>query len=165
MTPNIAQGANTGIESAAELANRLYLLVQSKEPEEKPSDSEIANTLADLEQRHFSRLKPINSLSYAQTRIQTRDGLLNRVAGRYIAPYTHGLTLYIVMKMVRSSTVLEYMPPPASTQKQQDLLKTSKKTNPLSLAVISVLAITVAFLSILIWIPLGIEGKLASDSD
>lgn len=148
MSPNLAQGANAGIETAAGLANALHRLIQAKGPRQRrPSDSEVANALTQFVQKHFGRLKTINYVSYYGARYQARDGVIYRVLGRYICSHIRGLSLYIIMRLMAGSIVLEYMPLPESTRKQLDLLRTSKTMDSLNLTVILILAMIVALMS------------------
>lgn len=143
----MAQGANSGIECAAALGNVLHRLIQAKSPDKKiPSDTEVTSALAHLAKSHFGHLKTINSLSYLVARIQARDGLISRVTGRYIPPLYKGLALSVVMKAIASSVVLEYLPLPASTRKQQELLKTTKTKGSQNSTVILMIAMTAALL-------------------
>ncbi|KAK2768873.1 hypothetical protein FQN54_000733 [Arachnomyces sp. PD_36] len=108
MSPNMAQGANIGIESAAALANILHQLVMPRRPgHRKPSNSEVSNALDSLTLRYLRRWKAVNRISQFVTRRQTDGSLINRLARRYFLPNVVGMYLYTIVKMVDGSAKLD----------------------------------------------------------
>ncbi|KAF9895146.1 hypothetical protein FE257_000048 [Aspergillus nanangensis] len=112
MTPNIAQGANTGIEGAAALAN--VLLRIGRIP--NPSEAEIAPLLQTYAECHQNRLRHIHAISHAATRGHTRSGWFQKLAGRYIYPVTPNAVLGLLGGIFEGAPCLEYVPLPARCQ-------------------------------------------------
>lgn len=110
MAPNIAQGANMAIESAAGLANGLHRLLQTN-GQARPSETDIICILEGLSHTLYAQAKAINTFSQAATRMLARDGFIYTFLGRYIAfrpDFLMGLGMY---KILAGGITLDYIPP------------------------------------------------------
>ncbi|KAL4935943.1 hypothetical protein BDV06DRAFT_217044 [Aspergillus oleicola] len=105
LTPNIAQGANLAIESAAALANVLYQLKGLN----KPSATVIQDCLDQYVRNHHRRLRGIHPFSNFVTRVQSRQGYLLPLLSRYIYPWSGELTFYLVADIIARAVALEYL--------------------------------------------------------
>lgn len=109
MTPNMGQGANTAIESAAGLSNRLRALTLAKHPE-KPSAREIHDMLSEFNQARLPRLTDFHMRSWFVTRLETADGLAFRVLGRYVTQFLGDLFARGIAQIASSGVYLDYIP-------------------------------------------------------
>lgn len=107
----MGQGANTAIESAASLSNKLRYLVLSKRPENaKPSEPEIHALLRQFNRERLSRLFDIHVSSWIVTRLETADGFAFRFVGRYVAQFLGDFFANGVARVVSSNVYLDYIP-------------------------------------------------------
>ncbi|KAL8722761.1 MAG: hypothetical protein Q9225_000822 [Loekoesia sp. 1 TL-2023] len=109
MTPNLGQGANSAIESAAALANNLHHLTQTQGIR-KPSTQQIEACLEAFSSTRLPRAKSIVKEAGFLTRLQARDGLMNCFIGRYIVPYAGDFPAAHASKVVRAAPKLDYLP-------------------------------------------------------
>ncbi|OJJ42589.1 hypothetical protein ASPZODRAFT_162178 [Penicilliopsis zonata CBS 506.65] len=107
MTPNIGQGAQMSIESAAGLTNALRALVNAHE---KPATHEITAALDDFQRSLAPRLVRINKFSRQATRLQTMDGLSRRLLARYILPWFSDRMADSICRMAGTGIVLDFVP-------------------------------------------------------
>ena len=112
MTPNIGQGANSAIESAAVLANKLYELRRTHTVG-KPSDDQMKSTLKEFNNSRLQRVKSTVKEAGFLTRLQARDGVLNCFIGRYIVPYAGDFPASHASKVVRAAPKLDFLPSPS----------------------------------------------------
>ncbi|OQD69870.1 hypothetical protein PENPOL_c002G07909 [Penicillium polonicum] len=111
LTPNIAQGANTAIEGAAAVANGLHQLLHHNGLNQ-PSYDEIQEVLGRYSQSQRKRMKKLHWISHMVTRLQSREGLINKFVGRYIYSHTGNSTFYLTGKMIAQGPVLNYLSTP-----------------------------------------------------
>lgn len=116
MTPNFGQGANSAIESAAALANTLHDMIHTGGLH-KPSDTEIDALLTSFSNPRRKRTKSMLKTARFLTRLQARDGLLNILIGRYIAPYAGDLPASMAGKVMVGAEKLNYLPVPKRSEK------------------------------------------------
>ncbi|BCS05511.1 FAD-dependent oxidoreductase [Aspergillus luchuensis] len=94
MTPNLGQGGNSAIESAASLANSLSRLL--KGPTKPRTDvRDIHQCLQAWQNIRQKRLEHISQSAYDLTRIEALAGLKEKIIGLYLLPY---LSQYLVDK-------------------------------------------------------------------
>lgn len=111
MTPNFGQGANSAIESAAALANTLFELVDHRHVQ-RPSNTEINAAMTRFVQSRLERTASMVKTAGFVTRLQARDGLVNRLIGRYVAPYAGDLPADMSSNAIVGATKLDYIPLP-----------------------------------------------------
>lgn len=88
MTPNLGQGGNSAIESAASLANSLSTLVNG--PTKSKTDAQAIHQCLQVWQNiRQKRLAPISQSAYDLTRIEALAGLKEKIIGLYLLPYLH----------------------------------------------------------------------------
>lgn len=109
MTPNFGQGANSAIESAAALTNILYDMVHVHHIN-TPSTTEIDGFLESFSKSREHRCKTMLKKAAFVTRLQARDGLLNVLIGRYIAPYAGDLPASMAGKVMIGAEKLNCVP-------------------------------------------------------
>ncbi|RAL03305.1 FAD-dependent monooxygenase spyC [Aspergillus ibericus CBS 121593] len=112
MTPNIGQGANMAIEDAAVLANLLHKKLGHGEVEGL-SDAGVNALLHEFHSIRYSRVKSIYIASRYLVRLQARDGLLNKLLGRYCIPYAPDIPAVIGSRSIRGSPSIDFLPLPA----------------------------------------------------
>ncbi|KAL4954365.1 hypothetical protein BDW69DRAFT_194088 [Aspergillus filifer] len=109
MTPNMAQGANTAVESAAVLANAIYRIGRLG----IPSITDIGIELNPSLQDQKKRLRFIHAISFAITRVQTRQGLIRKFLGRYAYPYTPHAAVNTFSRVISGAPSLDFVPLPS----------------------------------------------------
>lgn len=109
MTPNMGQGANTAIETAACLSNALRALILAKHPE-KPSEREIQDLLSRFNRTRLERLGTIHRDSWVLTRLESADGFAFRLLGRYVVQFLGDFFARGVARTVTTDVCLDYIP-------------------------------------------------------
>lgn len=108
MSPNIGQGANLAIESAAALSNTLNRLLKDARTE-KPTETEIKTALDAFTTNYFGRVRAINLVSQAVLRMHARDGCLMTIFGMIILRSRY-LTEILVSSIIAGGVQLDYIP-------------------------------------------------------
>lgn len=111
MTPNLGQGANCAIESAAALSNALHDMIAVKHVQ-RPSDAELGEILHAFNQSRWARMTEICRTSMLITRFQARDGIIRKILGRYLIQFAKDLPARMVTKLIAGGARLEYLPEP-----------------------------------------------------
>nr|A0A0M3STX4.1 RecName: Full=FAD-dependent monooxygenase aurC; AltName: Full=Aurovertin biosynthesis cluster protein C; Flags: Precursor [Calcarisporium arbuscula]ALD83629.1 FAD-dependent monooxygenase [Calcarisporium arbuscula] len=109
MSPNMGQGGNTAIESAAALTNGLRKLVTSNYPD-KPSERQLSNTLETFNRNQFKRLNTVHGDARYVTRLEALDGTLKRVFARYVMGHCGDLLVGNLARIVAGGGVLDFIP-------------------------------------------------------
>ncbi|KAI9728826.1 MAG: hypothetical protein M1834_007213 [Cirrosporium novae-zelandiae] len=125
MTPNLGQGANSAIESAAALANALQNLANIKRSEH-PTDAEINGILGGFNRLRLTRMIDISKTSRFVTRFQARDGTFNKLFGRYLVPLAKDLPADMSSKTIAGGVMLKYLPRPKRSGTGWDLFHPSE---------------------------------------
>ncbi|KAL4891704.1 hypothetical protein BDV59DRAFT_208887 [Aspergillus ambiguus] len=116
MTPNLGQGGNSAIESAASLANSLATLAHGS-TETKIGVQDIHRCLQAWQKPRQRRVDLIWLSAYELTRIEALEGLKQKLIGLYLLPY---LSTYLVDKMsdtIVGAAKLDCLPlPPKSLE-------------------------------------------------
>ncbi|KAL4755949.1 FAD-dependent oxidoreductase [Aspergillus foveolatus] len=108
LTPNIAQGANLAIESAASLANVLYQVRDMH----KPSAMAVQDCLEQYVRNHRRRLRGIHAFSRFVTRVQSRQGYFLPLFSRYLYPWSGDATFFLLADIIAGAVALDYIPLP-----------------------------------------------------
>jgi 2-polyprenyl-6-methoxyphenol hydroxylase-like FAD-dependent oxidoreductase len=108
LTPNIAQGANLAIESAASLANVLYQVRDMH----KPSAMAVQDCLEQYVRNHRRRLRGIHAFSRFVTRVQSRQGYFLPLFSRYLYPWSGDFTFFLLADIIAGAVALDYIPLP-----------------------------------------------------
>lgn len=87
MTPNIGQGGNAAIESAAALSNGLKRLT-SNASFAHPSLKEVKYSLQVFQQIRQTRAKKVFEVSNKMTRVEALKGFPGKLMALYVSPYT-----------------------------------------------------------------------------
>lgn len=114
MTPNLGQGGNSAIESAAALANSLASLLQASH-ESSPAVEELNKCLQSWQEKRRPRVQAIFKSAYSLTRLEALSTLKSKAIAHYLMPY---LEHYLVDKSSRTfvgATKIDYLPPPAKS--------------------------------------------------
>lgn len=111
MTPNFGQGANCAIEDAASLASLLRTLLRSNQSHQ-PSPVQIRDTLQAYQDKRYPRVRGIYDDSWTVCRIHSRDGLLNKLVGRYYTQWNTNLPSNIASKVCAGGETLGFLPVP-----------------------------------------------------
>jgi hypothetical protein len=82
-----ALGANNTLEGVAVLTNEINRMLKALKPGEKPTQAGISALFHCYQEEHKPRMKLSYDMSYDMTRLQTCDGLINRINMMYILPY------------------------------------------------------------------------------
>jgi FAD dependent monooxygenase len=132
MTPNLGQGANSAIEGAAALANTLYNLLSKHPPlipahspslhpitfpsptpslsqTSNPNDADLACSLRSFTARRAARVAGIYKTAAFVTRLQARDGVVNKLIGRYAAPYMRDLPADMASRTIMGGVRLDFI--------------------------------------------------------
>ncbi|KAJ5657109.1 hypothetical protein N7507_009059 [Penicillium longicatenatum] len=142
-TPNIGQGANTAIESAAAVANALHEL-RSTRGLKQAADAEISQKLQLWTKKQQERLKWVHWSSRWVTRMQARDGYFNKLIGRYLYAHSGDLTYYMSSVLCGNGLALDYLPLPSEASDGWKLFEISTETQRTwALATIITIALTI----------------------
>lgn len=86
MTPNIALGGNSSIESVAVLVNQLRSLMHFQQGE-RPSRHQLGRAFAAYQKARVDRVRAIMEYSQLITRLQAWDNPLFKFAATWVVPY------------------------------------------------------------------------------
>lgn len=111
MTPNMGQGGNSAVESAASLANYLTRLVQSSSNGKIPLE-DIKNNLNEFQMARQPRAKEICTAANALTRLEACATLKDKLLALYALPY---MTEYLIDRLsekLAGTEKVDYIPLP-----------------------------------------------------
>ncbi|OCK84466.1 FAD binding domain-containing protein [Lepidopterella palustris CBS 459.81] len=86
VTPNYALGANCALEGVVVLSNEINKLHKSLKPGTRPSKSAITALFHRYQEARKPRMKLAFDASYQLTRLQTCDGIWNKITMMYLVP-------------------------------------------------------------------------------
>jgi hypothetical protein len=109
MTPNLGQGGNAAIESAAALSNSLKRLL-SNATYDQPSFEEVTHSLRSFQKIREVRAKATFEMSNKITRVEALKGLPERMLALYISPYTGDWFANLACHGCVGAEKLEYLP-------------------------------------------------------
>ncbi|KAL3480509.1 hypothetical protein BJX99DRAFT_244257 [Aspergillus californicus] len=108
MTPNMGQGGNCAIESAASLANRLKTFVDLPGPSYSTSD--LHDALSAWSTARQPRARKICRAANQMTRVEAWESVLHRLMLCYAMPYISDIFLDMTCLTQVGSEILEYLP-------------------------------------------------------
>ncbi|KAL4885604.1 hypothetical protein BJY04DRAFT_205340 [Aspergillus karnatakaensis] len=111
MTPNLGQGGNCAIESAAALVNSIHNLLQASS-DAKISTKEIHSHLQAWQAKQQARVRYNCKDSYNLTRLEALSTLKDRVFSLYLLPYLDKYLPNPVSKLAVGARRIEYLPLP-----------------------------------------------------
>ncbi|KAI9037688.1 FAD-dependent oxidoreductase [Aspergillus affinis] len=109
MTPNIGQGGNWAIESAATLANNLHALAAKTK---RPSIERLQATLRDYEQTRRARTKEVCETAGYATRLEAFATITHKIFSLYVVPNTGDLLVDVHCQAVAQAPRLDFFPIP-----------------------------------------------------
>lgn len=86
ITPNIALGGNTGMESVASLVNLINKAVKSHS-EGKPSKAVLSAIFQEYQEQRIPRTRKIMKFANMITRVQAWDGIWMKFRALWVLPY------------------------------------------------------------------------------
>ncbi|CAG7991652.1 unnamed protein product [Penicillium salamii] len=113
MTPNMGQGGNSAIESAASLANYLTTLTQGSSIDL----SDIKNCLAKWQESRKPRTKTVSVSANGLTRLEAGATLKDRIITQHLLPYMSQYLVDKTSKSLMGAEKLDSIPlPPRASQ-------------------------------------------------
>ncbi|KAF7504426.1 hypothetical protein GJ744_002230 [Endocarpon pusillum] len=111
MTPNLGQGGNFAIESAAALTNRLHALAQSHRPS-RPGLKEIESTLADYQHSRHRRAQEVYDASAMATRMQALKTPGDWFMQIHVMPRVGDILGDVLCQVLVKAPKLDFLPVP-----------------------------------------------------
>ncbi|KAH0433751.1 hypothetical protein CcaCcLH18_05738 [Colletotrichum camelliae] len=109
VTPNIALGGNSAMESVAVLCNQLHAMLEQQQGA-KPSRATVSQVFSKYQAERHARMKEITSFSGLVTRMQAWDGWLMKFVYRWIMPLLPGSFLINSMApLIKAAPKLDYV--------------------------------------------------------
>ncbi|KAM7200786.1 hypothetical protein V8F33_003717 [Rhypophila sp. PSN 637] len=109
MTPNIGQGGNWAIESAAALTNQLHALMKSTS---SPTLAQLQTALDAYEESRHARTKEVVSAAGLATRVEAFANPLLRLFAMYVAPNAGDILVDMHCEAVCDAPRLDFLPLP-----------------------------------------------------
>lgn len=114
MTPNIAFGGNSTMESIAVLCNHLNRLAKRQQGV-PPSRAKLAHAFTAYQAERKTRMREIMQYSSFITKLQAKDGLIFDFAAHYVVPFLpDSLIANDLGRIIRAAPKLDYVDVPAS---------------------------------------------------
>ncbi|KAF1919000.1 hypothetical protein BDU57DRAFT_527108 [Ampelomyces quisqualis] len=111
MTPNLGQGGNTAIESAAALANELKDMVNNAE-KGKPSLDSIVRHLENYQKIREQRVTAISAVANGLTRVHALKTWKQRLMAFWILPNAGDILTDISCDLIIGAVKIDYLPVP-----------------------------------------------------
>jgi hypothetical protein len=111
MTPNIGQGGNNAIESAAVLANNIKRMLSNGGPT-KPSFQHVKETLLNYQKTREVRTKAILEISNMMTRVEALRGIPETLMALYITPNAGDYFTGLACNSTIGAEKVEFLPDP-----------------------------------------------------
>ncbi|TAQ89191.1 hypothetical protein B7494_g2482 [Chlorociboria aeruginascens] len=110
ITPNIALGGNSGIESISVLTNLLRALI-APHPNVRPSRAALNDVFQKYQEIRIPRMHQISQYSNLITRVQAWDGYLMKFIALYVLPYQPADKVSKDMaKIMKAAPKLDFIP-------------------------------------------------------
>ncbi|KAF2499175.1 FAD/NAD(P)-binding domain-containing protein [Lophium mytilinum] len=110
VTPNLAFGANSAMESVAALSNGLNRALENQ-LDSKLSRKQISMVFQDYQRKRIGRVTKAYNFTGGFTRISAWDGPLNRFIASWILPVTaHDVIADKFTRLIRGGVKLTYVP-------------------------------------------------------
>ncbi|KNG91099.1 hypothetical protein ANOM_000766 [Aspergillus nomiae NRRL 13137] len=113
MTPNIGQGGNSAIETAASLANCLSCLVKLSGGHGPIALQSINDALQEWKKARQPRAKEILTLANEATRFESGATIMHTIISQYLLPYLSRYLTYRSSQMFVEGEILDFLPVPA----------------------------------------------------
>nr|A0A455LLW7.1 RecName: Full=FAD-dependent monooxygenase atnK; AltName: Full=Arthripenoid biosynthesis cluster protein K [Arthrinium sp.]AYO60884.1 FAD-dependent monooxygenase AtnK [Arthrinium sp.] len=120
MTPNIGQGGNWAIESAAALTNKLHSLMKTTR---QPTTEQISDTLIEYEQSRQVRTKEVCTTAGFATRLEAFEKFWHRPMALYVVPLAGDMLVDVHCQSVAEAPKLDFLPPPELSLKQDTIFQ------------------------------------------
>lgn len=151
MTPNIGQGANSGIEDAALLTSLINALFGLKN-DQAPSTRSIGQMLQTYQEMRYERIQKIYQRSKFGVRMHTRNDMVKIVAGRYIIPYFQDRLAEMASQVIANGETIDFLPwPERSGSGWMNDDSATKNARPNIGGLGYILTILVAIFGIAVW--------------
>ncbi|KAL4963745.1 FAD-dependent oxidoreductase [Aspergillus stella-maris] len=113
MTPNLGQGGNSAIESAASLANAIvHLIESSSERLQKPTTSDLHASLQKWQNNRRPRAMRIFEQANTLTRLEAVDTFADKIKAHYLMPYLESVMTSKMTKSIVGAVKVDYLPMP-----------------------------------------------------
>lgn len=110
VTPNIALGGNSGMESVVSLCNHLNRLVNAESRGQRPSEEALARVLHAYQEERRPRMQEICEVSGLITRVQAWTTPLHWLLGNWILPLQSDKAIADQLgEVVRTAPKLDYV--------------------------------------------------------
>ena len=110
ITPNLALGGNSAIESVASFANALNRGLK-RHSNEKLDLSTLSQIFEEYESERKPRIKKVNDISALMTRLQAWDGIVMKFVARWILPLISDARVADQFaELVKAGCKLDYVP-------------------------------------------------------
>ncbi|KAI9148932.1 FAD-dependent monooxygenase BOA8 [Paramyrothecium foliicola] len=123
MTPNIGQGGNWAIESAAALTNWLLTLTRNAS---QPSTEQVRATLHDYEQSRIPRTKEVCAQAGGVTRLEAYESYWHKVATLYVIPHAGDIQIDVHTQSVAQATKLDFLPLPDRSLREDTIFQAAQ---------------------------------------
>ncbi|KAJ5155046.1 orotidine-5'-phosphate decarboxylase [Penicillium coprophilum] len=142
--PHIGQGANCAIEDAAQLSNRLHTWLYSHQKDYQPTTDDLSKVLAKFVEDRLRRLGPTAMAARSAMRLHAREGLINRIRGRYLLPYAGDKPADWASRGIAGGNILDFVKPPVRSGPGWIQFSQSGKRASFPLAVAALCLVTIA---------------------
>lgn len=115
MTPNIGQGANSGIEDAALLTSLLNAQFGLKN-DQAPCAQSINQMLQTFQEKRYERIRKIYQRSRFGVRMHTRNDMVKIFTGRYIIPYLRDRLAEMASQVIADGETISFLPRPGRSE-------------------------------------------------
>ncbi|RYP11134.1 hypothetical protein DL765_007883 [Monosporascus sp. GIB2] len=123
MTPNIGQGGNWAIESAAALTNRLYAMIKTTS---RPTIGHIRATLSDYEQSRQARTREVCETAGFATRLEAFASFRHRFMSLYVVPHAGDMLVDVHCQAVAQAPKLDFLPLPEKSLREGTIFQTAQ---------------------------------------
>lgn len=110
MAPNTGQGANSAIEDAAALVNRLHRALRAAPDGSSLSSGEVDDLLEEFNRSRYRRVREIYQGSRMVVRLQARQNLFLKFLGRYYLPFRGEVAADAASKIIAPAEHLDFLP-------------------------------------------------------
>ena len=110
IAPHTGQGANCAMEDAASLSNTLQNYLSTRGKSESTQTQHLDSLLDLWNSDRKSRMQYTYHSAHFAMRLHAREGLLNRLLGRYYLPYSGDLPADRASAGIAGGVTLKYIP-------------------------------------------------------
>ena len=110
VTPNMALGGNSAMESIVELVNNLHRL-KTSHPSRRPSRATLSAAFQKYQQARIARMQEIMEFSSLITNISAWNGFWNKLLALYVFPNSNKATMANkIAEILREAPKLDFVP-------------------------------------------------------